>query len=358
MRIAKVREQVEQMKLDGLIITDKTNWRYLTGFTGSNGWLVITEKEATLFVDGRYTEQAQNQVTNAEIVGISTQERFSSSVASMINNKKIGFEQQTISYEKFLFINQLLRMNSGELVPTNNLVESLRMIKSETEIAALRQAAAIADQTLMDILPVITSGMTELDLANEIDYRSKKNGSVGPAFETIVASGKRTALPHGHASDKIIEANELIMIDFGAIYNGYYSDITRTIPFGMVGKKIKDTYDELLVIQEQAIERIRLNQPLADSELFVRKELSERRLDAFFTHNLGHGIGLSCHEFPGVSKTEQLTVQKNMTFTVEPGVYCSNQFGIRIEDDILITQEGRAESLTKFPKKWSDIQWN
>lgn len=357
MRIAKVREQLEQLRIDGILITDKINWRYLTGFTGSNGWLLITEKDAKLFVDGRYTEQAQNQAINVEVVGISDQEMFCSKVSSLIKNKKIGFEQQTISYEKFLSIDQLLRTNQGELFPTINLVEKLRMIKSETEVAALREAAAIADKTLIDILPLISVGMTELDLANEIDYRSKKNGSAGPAFETIVASGRRTALPHGHASEKIIEANELIMIDFGTIYQGYYSDITRTIPFGSVDKKIKEYYLKLLFIQEQAIRGIHLNQPLAEIEQSVRQELRLEKLDSFFTHNLGHGIGLSCHEFPAVSKIEQLTVQKNMTFTIEPGLYLANQFGIRIEDDILIDQAGEAETLTKFPKEWSDLQW-
>ncbi|MGX7149968.1 M24 family metallopeptidase [Enterococcus ureasiticus] len=356
MRIEKVKAQLEKQKLDGIIITDKINWRYLTGFTGSNGWLVITENSTKLFVDGRYTEQASLQTNNIEVIEASSWSDIGSVLGSIVKNKRIGFEQQTISYEKFLLLNQLMRTNLSELIPTMNLVETLRMIKSESEIVALRKAAAIADKTLTDILPLLSAGMTEIDVANEIDYRSKKNGSEGPAFETIVASGTRTALPHGHASQKIIKDNELIMIDFGTIYKGYYSDITRTMAFGSVDQKIKTIYVKLLAAQEKAIANLQLNQPLAEIDQLVRKELASSDLDAFFSHDLGHGIGLSCHEFPAIAKTEKMTLQKNMTFTIEPGVYLPNQFGIRIEDDILINENGKAEVLTKFPKNWSIIQ--
>ncbi|MBS5820742.1 MAG: aminopeptidase P family protein [Enterococcus gilvus] len=359
MNIDALRKRLTEQKLDGLLVTDKINRRYLCGFTGSNGLLVVTEKEARLFVDGRYTKQAQQQTTNVEICEIPVGGDLFSLLRRSVTGLTLGFEAGTISYDTFTGFQSLMAEVGGTLIATRQLVEGLRMIKSESEIRALRKAAALADQTLERILPMIRVGMTELELANEIDYHSKKLGSDGPAFETIVASGERTALPHAHASQKKIAANELLMIDFGTIYQGYYSDITRTFAFGEVKKEIEDTYQKVLAAQKHAIKAVAFGKTLGELDQTARQALEQDELADYFSHNLGHGIGLSCHEYPALAPKETVTIEKNMTFTIEPGVYLPNaEFGIRIEDDIVVNDAGHGERLTHFSKEWMTIDCN
>ncbi|MDT2598875.1 Xaa-Pro peptidase family protein [Enterococcus hulanensis] len=359
MRIDQLRKQLEKEKIAGLLVTDKINRRYLCGFTGSNGLLLVTEKDARLFVDGRYTQQAQQQTSNVEIFEIPVGGSLNETLRPFVEGLTLGFEAGTIGYQTFTGFQALMAEVGGRLVATNNLVEGLRMIKTPEEIRAIKQAAAIADQTLEVILPMIRSGMTELELANEIDYRSKKLGSEGPAFETIVASGERTALPHAHASQKKIAANELIMIDFGAIYQGYYSDITRTFGFGEVSEEIKAAYQKVLAAQKKAVEAVAFGKTLGDIDQTARQALEQQNLAQYFSHNLGHGIGLSCHEYPALAPQAALPIEKNMTFTIEPGVYLAkDSFGIRIEDDVWVNDAGCAEILTKFNKEWMTIDCN
>ena len=356
MRIEKLRKRLAEKNLSGLLVTNKINRRYLCGFTGSNGLLLVTENAQRLFVDGRYTQQAQQQTTGVEICEIPVDGNLLASLRPFIKGLVLGFEAETIDYQTFIGLQSLIIEEGGHFVATENMVEGLRMIKAVEEIQAIRQAAKIADQTLELILPMIRSGMSELELANEIDYRSKKLGSQGPAFETIVASGVRTSLPHAHASQKKIEANELIMIDFGAIYQGYYSDITRTFAFGNVAEEIQITYQELLRAQKQAIQAVALGRALGDIDQVARQALGQKNLAQYFSHNLGHGLGLSCHEYPSLAPKEKLLIEKNMSFTIEPGVYLSKAgFGIRIEDDIIVNEKGHAEILTQFNKEWMTI---
>lgn len=356
MKIENLRKQFEKEKIDGLLVTDKTNRSYLCGFTGSNGLLLVTENELRLFVDGRYTQQAQQQTSNVEICEIPVGGSTVEVLRPYVKNLVLGFEAGTISYQTFMEIQSLWTDTGNRLIATKNIVETLRMIKTPEEIRAIKQAATIADQTLEVILPMVHSEMTELELANEIDYRSKKLGSEGPAFETIVASGSRTALPHAHASNKKIQANELIMIDFGAIYQGYYSDITRTFAFGEVSKEIKTTYQKVLTAQKQAIQAVALGKNLGDVDQTARFGLEQENLAQYFSHNLGHGIGLSCHEYPALAPNESLPIEKQMTFTIEPGVYLPESgFGIRIEDDLVVNEMGEPEILTQFNKEWMTI---
>ncbi|REC30927.1 peptidase M24 family protein [Enterococcus pseudoavium] len=359
MKIDELRKKIAEQNLAGLLVTDKVNRRYLCGFTGSNGLLLVTATELRLFVDGRYTQQAQQQTSSVEICEIPVNGNLLETLRPFVKGLTVGFEAGTIGYQTFAGFQQLVTENDGQLIPTQNLVEGLRMIKTPAEIEALKRAAQIADQTLEQVLPLIQVGMTELELANEIDYRSKKLGSEGPAFETIVASGSRTAMPHAHASQKKISANELIMIDFGSIYQGYYSDITRTFGFGKVSEAIKETYQKVLAAQKQAIQAVALDKTLGDIDQTARQALEQEKLGQSFSHNLGHGIGLSCHEYPALAPKETLPIEKNMTFTIEPGVYLPvAEFGIRIEDDIVVNEAGQAELLTHFNKEWMTIDCN
>lgn len=359
MRVEKLRQLLAEKQLSGLLVTDKINRRYLCGFTGSNGLLLVTENDLRLFVDGRYTQQAQQQTAGVEICEIPVGGNLLSTLQPFVKGLTLGFEAGTISYQTFTGFQSLLEEVGGQLIKTANLIESLRMIKTSEEIQAIKQAAAIADQTLEIILPMIRSGMSELELANEIDYRSKKLGSEGPAFETIVASGTRTALPHAHASQKKIETNELIMIDFGSIYQGYYSDITRTFGFGEVSAEIEQTYQQVLTAQKTAIQTVALGKTLGEIDQTARQILEQDNFAQFFSHNLGHGIGLSCHEYPALAPNAALPIERNMTFTIEPGVYLpTSGFGIRIEDDVVVNDAGHAEILTQFNKEWMTIDCN
>lgn len=350
----KLYNKMLQKNIQALLITNKLNWRYLCGFTGSNGLLIVTEKKNYLIIDGRYTEQAMLQTRDVTIYTLKSKENFWSVASELLNNMaKIGIERNNLSYSDFLSLTEFIDKN--KIINTVNIVESLRMLKTPEEIQYMKKAAEITDKTFSYITKVIKPGMTELEVANEIDYFSKKNGSEGAAFETIVASGKRTALPHAHASEKIIKKNELMMLDFGCIVNGYYSDMTRTFALGEVSQQIKDSYNLLLQCQKYVIENLKLGLTLSEIDQNARKYLKKYNQEQYFTHGLGHGIGLSCHEYPYLNETSKTILQANMTFAIEPGIYYKNQYGIRIEDDVYLNQQGKINVLTKSNKEWMSI---
>lgn len=353
-RMTCLRERMNEQAIEYMLITDKVNRRYLSGFTGSNGLLLIGLTKNHLIVDGRYTEQAKLQTKNIDILVTSANKNQWQYVAEIIGNRLLGFEADTITYQSVVELKK--SVNAKQLLETYQLIEAFRMIKTEAELVSLRKAARLADQTFAYITTIIKSGMLELDVANEIDYYSKRIGSEGPAFETIVASGVRTALPHAHASKKIIQENELIMIDFGCIVDGYYSDMTRTFALGKVDDSIKKTYQKVLAAQQKAIQAIGVEKRLEELDRNARDLLAEEELAQYFSHGLGHGIGLSCHEYPAVNSSSKEEIVSGMTFTIEPGVYLSGAFGIRIEDDVYVNSEGQAECLTRTKKEWLVIE--
>ncbi|WP_086350628.1 M24 family metallopeptidase [Candidatus Enterococcus clewellii] len=355
-RMKRLRERMAEQSIDYLLVTDKANRRYLSGFTGSNGFLLVGQSKNYLIIDGRYTEQAQQQVKESEILTISASKNQWDYLSEITSHKKIGFEVETISYTTFKALEAKAKESGSQLIETKRWIDELRMVKSEQELSYLRQAAKLADQTFAYITTIIKPGMSEIDVANEIDYYSKRIGSEGPAFETIVASGTRTALPHAHASKKIIQENELIMIDFGCIVNGYYSDMTRTFALGLVDDTIKNTYEKVLAAQKKAIQAVRVGKAVKELDKIARDCLTKEQLGRYFSHGLGHGIGLTCHEYPAVTSEAEEEIISGMVFTIEPGVYLPETFGIRIEDDVYINSEGVAECLTQTKKEWLVIE--
>ena len=355
-RIEKLRAIMRTQQLDFLLVTDKANRRYLSGFTGSNGLLVVGLQEVFLILDGRYTEQAQQQTQEVTIYITSHEKDQWQYLCEIVGPHTVGFEAVTASYATYQGLKTIC--TESQLVETKQWVEQLRLVKETSELQAIQKAAIIADQTFAHLLTRIQPGMSELEVANEIDYYSKQMGSEGPAFETIVASGVRTALPHAHASKKIIQANELIMIDFGCIVDGYYSDMTRTFALGEVDDSIRQVYEAVLAAQQTAIETIAVGQPLKVLDQSARQFLAQHELAEQFTHNLGHGIGLTCHEYPSLDLSNEQPIVPQMVFTVEPGVYLAGRFGIRIEDDIFVKADGTIESLTKTPKEWMVLPCN
>ncbi len=348
MKLKKLRQQLEAHQIDALLITNPYNRRYMTGFTGSAGVAIVSKTDAVFITDFRYTSQANDQVKGYRIV---EQERTAiEEVAKQVqamNIELLGFEKDDMNYGLYELYNE--HVDAG-LVPVAGLVEELRLVKNEEELEILQKAANIADETFEYICTYIRPGMTELEVANEMEFYMRKLGATESSFDTIVASGVRGALPHGVASDKVIEEGDMITLDFGALYKGYISDITRTIAVGEPSEQMKEIYDIVLQSQLLGVEKIGPGMTGKEADAIVRDYITEKGYGKQFGHSTGHGIGLEVHENPSLSTRSETVLEPNMCVTVEPGIYLPGIGGVRIEDDIVITPEGNRR-LTKSSKE-------
>jgi len=348
-RLRKLREKLAKHNLDGLVIESPYNRRYLSGFTGTAGVLLIGMSEAKLMTDFRYVEQATEQAPLFEIVEHKipiVQE--AAKQAEKMGIKKLGFEQEQITYQQYQMYQKQLKI---EFVPVSEFVEELRLVKDEQEITILKEAAKIADDAFAHIIRYIRAGVTELDVANELEFFMRKQGATSSSFDIIVASGVRSALPHGVASEKKIQKGELVTLDFGAYYKGYCSDITRTIAVGDVSDKLKEIYDTVLAAQLCGMNGIKAGITGKEADALTRDYIEAKGYGEYFGHSTGHGIGLEIHEGPTLSMRSNLVLKEGMVVTVEPGIYIAGVGGTRIEDDIIITAKGN-EPLTKSPKQF------
>ena len=321
-----------------LLITSTYNRRYVTNFTGTAGVALITADKALFITDFRYTEQAEKQAQGFEIVqhtGPIIQEVADQ--AKQLGIKKLGFEQDHMAYSTWKQHEEAIE---SELIPVSDLVEGMRLIKSEDEINIIKVAADIADAAFKHIIDYIKPGMTELEVANELEFFMRKSGAASSSFDIIVASGWRSALPHGVASDKIIETGDFVTMDYGALYNGYISDITRTVAVGEPSEKLREIYDVVLEAQLRAMDGIKPGMTGVEADAIARDYITEKGYGEYFGHSLGHGIGLEVHEGPGLSSRSKAELKPGMVVTVEPGIYLPGVGGVRIEDDILITESG------------------
>lgn len=348
MKLDKLRKLLEEQQIDALLITNAFNRRYMTNFTGSAGTVIISREDAVFITDFRYMAQAADQLSGYRIVqhtGTMIQE-----VANQVKEMKIdtlGFEKEDLSYSQFELYESHV---DAKLVPVAGLVEKLRLIKTPKEIDVLKQAAAIADAAFVYICSVIRAGKTELEIANELEFFMRKQGATSSSFDIIVASGERGALPHGVASDKVIETGELVTMDYGALYNGYISDITRTVAIGEPSDKLREIYDVTLRAQELGVEQIKPGMTGIEADAITRDYIKSKGYGDAFGHSTGHGIGMEVHEAPSLSSKSKTVLVPNMAVTVEPGIYLPGIGGVRIEDDILITETGN-ERLTKSTKE-------
>lgn len=345
-RISKVREILNQKHLDAIIILSDYNRRYLSGFTGTSGALVISKDEQYLITDFRYIEQASSQAKDFAIINRTNS--IIEEVKNLLHDKQyddIGFEGHDVSYDTYVELNK----SRLTLISISNAVDKIREVKDEEEIALIKKAATIVDDTYDYILTIAKAGMTEKELKAKLEAKMLELGAEGPSFNTIVASGYRGALPHGVASDKVIEQGDMVTIDFGAYYNGYCSDITRTFAIGEPDPKLKELYNIVLKSQLKAIEEIKPGMTGKEADALARDYLESQGYGKEFGHSLGHGIGLDIHEGPMLAKTVNNKLQVNNCVTIEPGVYIDGLGGIRIEDDILITENG-CEVFTKCTK--------
>jgi Xaa-Pro aminopeptidase len=354
LRQQKLREVLSLARVDAMIVLALPNVRYLSGFTGSNGALLITADRELLFTDARYQIQAPAE-TDCDIKIV----RGSLANAAMkwaqrLRVTRVGFERNRISYEGYQDLKSrpskskepigrskaVVRGSTVSLKGLDGVVEGLRMLKSDTEVQTVRTAVLLNSEALEQGLKHVKPGMTEIDLAAEIEFRMRRLGADGPSFETIVASGPRTALPHARPTAREIQPNQLLLIDMGATVAGYASDMTRTFAVGSLSAKAKRIYHAVLESQLAAIDAIRPGVTANAVDQAARRVLRRCGYDKLFIHSTGHGLGLEIHEGPRIGKRVPQLLESGMVITVEPGVYEEGLGGVRIEDTVVVTPAG------------------
>lgn len=349
-RQQRLEQPVQEHRLDGLLITHLPNVRYLTGFTGSMAMLLLLPDELLFLTDRRYTLQASEQVQATIVPSETTYEQTLVETIRQRRIRRLGFEASRMSVK----MHRALRESLGsecELVPTDGLVESLRLVKDDEEIAALQRAVELTSAVFADILPEIKPGVRERDLAVELEYRLRRAGAERLAFDTIVASGARAALPHGIASDKRIGYNELVVFDFGIIVDGYASDMTRTVYLGTPDARVREIYRIVLEAQQYCEENMRAGMTARDIDALTREPITRAGYGDSYGHSTGHGIGLEVHEAPRLARTNDAVVPARATVTIEPGIYLPEWGGVRIEDVVVVEAEG-CRVLTPTPKEF------
>lgn len=348
MKLEKLRASLEEHGVDALLITNGHSRRYMTGFTGTAGVAIISKNDAVFITDFRYTEQAAKEIKEFRIVKHTKTliEEVANQVTEMGINS-IGFEKDDLTYSSFELYKQAIH---ADLVPLSGLVEKIRLIKTDEEISIIKSACRIADEAYEHIVTYIKPGMTELEVSNELEFFMRKRGATSSSFDTIVASGVRSALPHGVASDKVIEVGDFVTLDFGAVYNGYISDTTRTVAVGEPSEHLKEIYQVVLDAQLLALEKIKPGMTGKEADAIARDYIASKGYGEAFGHSLGHGIGLEVHEGPGLSFRSDVVLEPGMVITIEPGIYLPNIGGVRIEDDALVTENG-LEKLTHSTKE-------
>ncbi|MCZ2260098.1 M24 family metallopeptidase [Sporosarcina sp. G11-34] len=348
MKLTNLRERMKEEEIDALLITSAYNRRYMTDFTGTAGVALISASDAVFITDFRYTEQAEKEIEGFRIVlhTKTIQEEVATQVKAM-NVGTLGFEKDDLSYGLYETYSKAVE---SDMKPVSGLVEKLRMVKTEDELAILKKAASIADDAFDHIITFIRPGITELDVSNELEFFMRKLGATSSSFSIIVASGLRSALPHGVATNKVIETGDFVTLDYGALYNGYISDITRTVSVGEPSAKLKEIYNVTLEAQELALKNIKPGMTGIEADAIARDYIKSKGYGEAFGHSTGHGIGLEVHEAPGLSFRSDVILQPNMAVTVEPGIYLPGIGGVRIEDDIVITKDGN-ERLTHSTKE-------
>ncbi|WP_174734160.1 M24 family metallopeptidase [Mesobacillus harenae] len=347
-KIQKLRTKFADNNVDGLLITSSYNRRYISGFTGTAGAVLISGEKALFITDFRYMEQAAKQCEGFEIIQHkgAIQEEVAKQV-QQLGIRKLGFEEDHVTFSTFKSYDKAVE---AELVPVSGAVEKLRLIKTDGEIKILKEAAEIADAAFKHITGFIRPGLTELEVSNELEFFMRRAGADSSSFDIIVASGYRSALPHGVASEKVIESGDFITLDFGAYYKGYVSDITRTLAVGKPEDKLKEIYNIVLEAQLRGMAGIKPGMTGKEADALTRNLIVEKGYGEYFGHSTGHGIGLEVHEGPGLSFKSDVVLEPGMVVTVEPGIYIPGVGGVRIEDDTVITMNHNT-SLTHSTKE-------
>ena len=354
-RQARLRDALRSVGVDALLIASRANTRYLTGFSGSSSLLVVSHSDTLLITDFRYRAQAKAEagaVAQVEIEGTSLWTRLWDVFPRLHGIERVGFESAHMVHADFERLADAGKRWSWRAMA--NAVEGLRLQKDEGELACIRAAVAIAERALEVTIPAMRAGRTELDVGAELEHQLRGLGSEAHPFETIVASGERSALPHARCTARELRAGDLLIVDFGAVSGGYCSDITRTFVVGRAGDDQREAYGIVLEANATASAAVRAGMRGRDADALARDCIERRGLGPEFGHSLGHGIGLEVHEAPRLARTIDAPLMERAVVTIEPGVYREGWGGVRIEDDVYLSPEGPVV-LTTFPRELHEL---
>lgn len=349
----KSRKIINETGADALLITSHENRFYISGFYGTAGYLLITKDNAYLVTDSRYTLQAKEQAKDFEV--ITKAETDFSPIAETVskeNIKSIAFEDTKISVFTFSALKKALPKT--ELLPCGEKLTQLRRTKSADEVKKIKASLSLAEGAFLNILPKLHEGMNECEIAAEIENFMRRGGALKPSFDTICASGIFSAMPHHTASDKPLRNGDFLVMDYGCILDGYCSDITRTVIIGKAGERQREIYDTVLKAQAEAEKAIAPGRRAADIDKAARDEIDAAGFGKYFTHSLGHGVGIEIHELPNLSPRSEAVLTEGDIVTVEPGIYIDGLGGVRIEDMAYIG-DTEAEILTTLPRELIEI---
>ncbi len=342
--IKKLQEILPQ-NIDGIIISSPENRRYFTGFSSSNALLIVTHTKAVFLTDSRYIEAAQSKIHGCDVLEMKKLKDEVNSLLKILGLSKkvlpkflVESEKMNVGYLKYL--RSVFKFCRLSTVGGDKLINSLRIIKSKAELGFVIEAQRIAEKAFEYILNFIKAGISEKEIALELDYFMLKNGAEALSFETIAISGKKTSMPHGVPDEKIVEAGDFVTMDFGAVVNGYHSDMTRTVCVGQPTDRQQEIYNIVLSAQKNALSVIKAGISCNDADMAARNVIENAGFGEFYRHATGHGVGIEIHENPLVTKGNPQKFEEGNIVTVEPGIYLPNEFGVRIEDMVYVTRDG------------------
>jgi Xaa-Pro aminopeptidase len=343
--------------VDGMLVTHLPDVRYLCGFTGSNAALVLAGGRAVLFTDGRYTVQAKTEAVGSKVV-IATKPAVVAACewTEAAGLRRCGFDAGHTTVAGLESMRKAVgaKARRGMFVPVGSLVARMREVKDSDEISKMRAAAKVGCELFEGMLSYLDAGVTEAEVAATLEYAARLSGAEGMSFDTIVASGERSALPHGRATKAKLPKRGFVTLDFGVILDGYCSDMTRTVHMGKAMPGERDVYDSVLEAQEAAVAAVAPGVTAGEVDEAARSVLRRVKLDQYFSHSTGHGVGLEIHEGPRLAAKQKQVLEQGMVITIEPGVYLPGRFGLRIEDMVLVTARG-GEVLTPSVKAWIEL---
>ena len=351
-RINILREIISDKK-EALLLSNEVNIGYFTGFFHSEGYLIVTQNKAALLVDFRYFEAAQHKARGCEVICF---QKLSESVLEVLGTEQIDFvlaEANSLTVSRFVFFEKVFAKHKIELKADGSLdkkIGEMRIIKDKTEIDKIAAAQSIAEKAYLEMLNYLKPGVSERELAARLEFEMKRGGAEDISFDLITITGKKTSLPHGVPSDETVKEGDFFTCDFGAVFDGYHSDTTRTVAIGFATDEMREIYDIVLKAQLTALEKIRPNVKCSEVDKTARDIIEQSGYGKFFGHSTGHGVGLDIHELPFVSSKSDTVLKAGMVITDEPGIYLPNKFGVRIEDMICVTENGY-RNFVNLPKE-------
>lgn len=350
----RVQDILKKLNIDAILISNGNNMRYVSGFAGETGYVYISDKRHAVITDFRYTIQAETEAEGYEVITIGNggYTEALNDVLAVDMVKRLGFESKNMLFADYQELKENLKVE--ELVPVANEITAMRRIKTPRELEYIKKAEAIGDRVFTEILDFIRPGMTELEVAAKLEYLLKVNGGQALSFPSIVASGVNSSMPHAVPSHKKIEKGDFLTMDFGCVYEGYCSDMTRTIVIGKASQKQREVYDTVLKAQLAALDFIKAGYKGKEIDKVARDIIYSAGYEGCFGHGLGHSVGLNVHEKPRLAMLEEDIIEAGMTETVEPGIYIKGFGGVRIEDLVVVTEDG-CENFTASEKRLIEL---